>query len=325
MATVTTPITLDEAARSGGLSERDSALVESFLPQFSTRQGMMGLTFLDVLPWKNVSGLSYTFTRELGLPTITPRGINQTVTRSTGSTEDVTEALKIYPAEYIIDEALMRTPAGRLTMARQTALHAKALMSTVQNHFFKGDSNSSAYQLDGLQSRITGDQLVSEGSTSGGDPCQVSTLRDAIDRCNGANKVMFMGKGLSRRFDAAVGLASIGASIREDMTMWGMKARTFDGIPIIPVADLDGNDNVLDFSEAGAGGGSTATSIYICSLGEDGLMGLRNGGWLDGHRELDDTVAQAQLGRMLFLPGLAIKNSKSVVRLYGISDEALTA
>lgn len=324
MANLTTPITLTEASRAGGLSERDSALVETFLPELTTRQGM-GLTFLDVFPWMNTTGLSYSFTRELGLPTITPRGLNQTVTRSVGSTEDVTEALKIYPAEYIIDEALMRTPAGALTMARQARLHVKALMSTVQNHIFKGDSNTSAYQIDGLQSRITGDQLVSEGSTSGGDPLQVANLRDAIDRCNGPNKVLFMGKGMARRFDAAVGLAGIGASIREDMTMWGAKARTFDGLPIIPVADLDGTDNVLDFSEAGAGGGSTATSIYVVSLGEDGLFGLRNGGWMDGHKNLEDTTAQALLGRMLYLPGIAIKNSKSVVRHYGISDAAIIA
>ena len=324
MATVTTPITLAEAARTGQLTERDSALYETFMPSLSTRQGM-GLTFLDVFPWKNVSGLSYEFQRELGLPTITPRGINQTVTRSTGSTENVTEALKIYPAEFIIDEAILRTPAGRLTFATQARLHVKALMNTVMNHVFKGDSNSSAYQLDGLQSRAVGDQLVSEGSTSGGDPLQIANLRLAIDRCNGSNKVIFCGKGLSRRFDAALGLSGIGGAVQVADTQFGAKAKVFDGIPIIPVCDLDGGDNILGFTEAGAGGGTTATSLYVCALGDDGLMGLRNGGWTEGYKELPDSVAQANLGRMLFLPGLALINSKCVVRLYGISDAAIIA
>lgn len=324
MATVTTPITLAEAARTGGLTDRDSRLVETFLPVFTTRADM-GLTFYDVMPWQNVAGLSYEFSRELGLPTITPRGLNQTVTRSVGSTEQVVEGLKIYPAEFIVDEALMRTPAGALTLARQNRLHAKAILSTVQNHFFKGDSNSSSYQMDGLQARATGGQLISEGSTSGGDPLQIVNLRNAIDSCFGPNRVIFCGRGLSRRFDEAVGLGSVGASIRESMTMWGAKARTFDGIPIIPIADLDGTDNVLGFTEAGAGGGSTATSLYVCSLGEEGLMGLRNGGLQDGQQELPDTVAQARIGRLLALMGLAIKRTTSVVRHYGISDAAFIA
>jgi len=324
MATVTTPVTLEEAARTGMLTERDATLYETFMPPLATRQGM-GLTFFDVLPWKEVSGLSYEFTRELGLPTITPRGVNQTVTRSVGSTENVTEALKIYPAEFIIDEAILRTPAGRLTFATQASLHVKALMNTVMNHFFKGDSSSSAYQLDGLQGRAAGDQLVSEGSTSGGDPLQIANLRLAIDRCNGANKVIFCGKGLSRRFDAALGLSAIGGAVQIGDTQFGGKAKLFDGIPIIPVADLDGGDNILGFTEAGAGGGTTATSLYVCSLGTQGLMGLRNGGWTEGYKELPDSVAQANLGRMLFLPGLAMLNAKSVVRHYGISDAAIIA
>ena len=324
MATVTTPVTLEEAARTGMLTERDATLYETFMPPLATRQGM-GLTFFDVMPWKEVSGLSYEFTRELGLPTITPRGVNQTVTRSVGSTENVTEALKIYPAEFIIDEAILRTPAGRLTFATQASLHVKALMNTVMNHFFKGDSSSSAYQLDGLQGRAAGDQLVSEGSTSGGDPLQIANLRLAIDRCNGANKVIFCGKGLSRRFDAALGLSAIGGAVQIGDTQFGGKAKLFDGIPIIPVADLDGGDNILGFTEAGAGGGTTATSLYVCSLGTQGLMGLRNGGWTEGYKELPDSVAQANLGRMLFLPGLAMLNAKSVVRHYGISDAAIIA
>jgi len=324
MATVTTPVTLEEAARTGMLTERDATLYETFMPPLATRQGM-GLTFFDVMPWKEVSGLSYEFTRELGLPTITPRGVNQTVTRSVGSTENVTEALKIYPAEFIIDEAILRTPAGRLTFATQASLHVKALMNTVMNHFFKGDSSSSAYQLDGLQGRAAGDQLVSEGSTSGGDPLQIANLRLAIDRCNGANKVIFCGKGLSRRFDAALGLSAIGGAVQIGDTQFGGKAKLFDGIPIIPVADLDGGDNILGFTEAGAGGGSTATSLYVCALGSQGLMGLRNGGWTEGYKELPDSVAQANLGRMLFLPGLAMLNAKSVVRHYGISDAAIIA
>ena len=131
MATFTTPVTLNEAARAGQLSAVEAALIETFLPSQTGRPGQEQ-TFMGAFPFMDLPGsLSYEFTRELGLPTITPRNLNETVTRSVGSTETIKEAMKIYPGEFIVDEALLRTAAGVQTFARQASMYAKAVMSTV--------------------------------------------------------------------------------------------------------------------------------------------------------------------------------------------------
>lgn len=328
MATITTPVTLMEAARTGLLGERDTALVEVFRQDQTMRPGGQ-INFFDIFPFKDIPGsLSYEFQRELGLPTITPRGLNATVTRTVASTENVTEQLKIYPAEFIMDKALLRTTAGQRTIENQQIMHGKAVLQTVQNHVFKGDGSSSAHQMTGLQARITGStQLISEGSTDGGDPLQIATLRQGLDACYGPNKVIVCGKAMARRLDAAVSVTSgVGSITYIDQEQWGMKVKAFDGVPIVPIADFNGADNILDFSEQGAGGTTaTATSVYILSLGEDGVCGLRNGGLLDWNLPSGATGEQAQVYDMMFLPGMFIKRPQAAVRIYGVSNAAVIA
>lgn len=326
MAAIDTPVTLEQAVRAGQLNQLDTALIETFMLSQTSRPEM-GLTFYDVFPWLDLPGVMGTeFRRALGLPTVTPRNLNETATRSVASTEVIKESLKIYQPEFIMDQVLLRTSAGAMEFANQTSMFGKAIMGLVMNHIFKGDEGSNSAQLTGLQARITGAQLVSEGSTDGGDPLQIATLRTAMDLCYGPNRVIFCGRSLSRRLDAAVSLSTVGPAIREDMTQWGAKAKTFDGVPIIPVCDLDGTDNVLQFNETGAGGSTaTATSLYVVSLGLNGVHGLRNGGFFNQNVPSGTAGEFAMQGKMLFLPGLAIRRRQAAVRLYGISDAAVVA
>lgn len=328
MATITTPVTLLEAARTGLLSERDTKFVEVFRQDQTVRPGGQ-VNFFDIFPWLDVPGkLEYTFQRELGLPTITPRGLNSTVTRTVASTETVTEQMKIYPAEFIMDKALLRTDAGRATLLHQTLMHGKGLLNTIQNHLFKGDQSSSAHQMTGLQARITGSTyLISEGSTDGGDPLQIATLRQALDACYGGNRVIVCGKAMARRLDAAVSVTSgVGSITYIDQEQWGLKVKAFDGVPIIPIADFAGTDNILDFSEQGAGGTTaTATSVYVLSLGEDGVHGIRNGGLMDWTLPSGATGEQADVTDMMFLPGMVIKRPQAAVRIYGVSNAPVIA
>lgn len=321
MATFTTPITLLEAARHGSLSAVDTALIETFRPGFQQRPGQP-INFFDIFPYTDHPGVMMVeYPRELGLPTVTPRGLNETNTRSSASTETVKESLKIYSSELVMDVVMQRLSVGPTVLARHLSMHAKGLISTVHNHIFKGDEQSSPNQITGLQARITGDQLVSNSSGTGA-ALSIANLRAAIDRCYGDNIVICMSKAMSRRMDAAVGLAGVGASIREGQTNWGQKATMFDGLPIVPIADMKGQDNILQFNEAAEGGGSSSTSIYILSLGSEGVHGLRNGGmW---NNTAPDTPA-AEAHALTMLVGLAIKRVEAAVRLYGITDAAVVA
>lgn len=323
MATFTSPITLLEVARAGRLSVLDQALVNKFAVQWT---GNSDRTFFEVLPFKDLPGaLGYEFQRELGLPTITPTDFNATLTRSVGSTEKVVEHLKKYPAEIIMDLSLLRTAAGQAALAQQLAMAGKAILEKYMLDFFKGDEATTPAGITGLQARCTGSQLNSEGSTSGGDPLQLAELDETIDMVNGPNKVIFMCKGLKRRIDAAARTPSVGGNVWYQSDEWGRRQAFYKELPIISVADFNGDDNILGFNEAGAGGGTTATSLYVVSLDEEeGVCGLRNG-FLDPHGVAESSAEPGRIDRLTGLFGLAVKKIKAAARHYGISDAAVIA
>lgn len=318
-------ITLNEAARSGQLAKIDQLLYERFSIDNGGRDGLP--KFYDVFPWENTPGsLLYKFRRTLALPNVAPRNLNEAVAADTkGQVEEVTEAFKIYETSTVIDQVLLQTDAGRASMVEQTMLHFTALMQIVMNHVFKGDETSTAAQITGLQARCTGGQLLEEGSTDGGDPAQIASIRQLIDTVNGPNKVLFMSKAASRRADAAVSLAGVGGQVQVGIDTWAGKATAIGGVPIVPIADFDGADTILAYDEVGSGGSTaTATSIYCVSLGGNGLVGQRNG--LAAPRAVGDVGLESSMrNKLLGLFGLALKTPKCAARLRGISDAAWVA
>lgn len=319
-------LTLNEVARQpGGLTRLDQLLYERFSIEHSGRDGMP--KFYDVFPFENTPGkLFYTFRRQLALPTVTPRNLNENVSADTkGQTEKVTEAFKIYETSTVIDQVLLQTEEGQQEMVEQFAMHFAAMLQEYMTDVFKGDETSTPAEVTGLQARCTGNQLIEAGSTNGGDALSMAKVRQLIDQVNGPNKVLFCCKGLSRRFDAAVGLAGVGGQVQIAQESWAGKCTVVAGVPLIPVADFDGDDNILDFDEVGAGGSTaTATSLYCASLGGNGVSGQRNG--LAAPRSVGDQGLESSMrNKLLGLFGLALKTPKCAARLRGISDAAIVA
>jgi hypothetical protein len=318
-------ITLQEAARSGSLTRIDQLLYDRFSIDNGGRDGLP--TFYSVFPFEDTPGsLSYKFRRTLALPNVAPRNMNENVAADTkGQIEEVVEAFKIYETSTVIDVALLATDAGRQHMVEQSGLHFTALLQIYLTHVFKGDESSTPAQVTGFQARLTGGQLIEAGSTNGGDACSVAKVRQLIDAVNGPNKVLFMSKGMSRRADAAVSLAGVGGQVQIGVDTWAGKATAINGVPIVPVADFDGNDSILAFDEVGAGGATaTAGSIYCVSLGGKGVTGQRNG--LAAPRQVGEVGLESSMrNKLLGLFGLALKTPKCAARLRGISDAAWVA
>lgn len=319
-------LTLTEVSRQPGeLTKIDQLLYERFSMMNGGRDGLP--KFYDVFPFENTPGkLFYKFRRQLALPNVAPRNLNENVAADTkGQTEVVTEAFKIYETSTVIDQVLAQTDEGRAEMVEQNVMHFTALLQIYMNHVFKGDETSTAAQVTGLQARCTGSQLLEEGTTNGGDPCQISSIRALIDQVNGPNKVLFMSKAAARRADAAVSLSGVGGQVQVGIDTWAGKATQIGGVPIVPIADFDGADTILAYDEVGAGGATaTATSIYCVSLGSNGCVGQRNG--LAAPRAVGDVGLESSMrNKLLGLFGLALKTPKCAARLRGISDAAWTA
>jgi len=184
----------------------------------------------------------------------------------------------------------------------------------------KGDSDSDAAVFDGLQVRIAGDQLISNGTTSGGDPLSLLNLDALIDQVNGIN-YLIMNKTMRRRLTQASRNTSVGGTVTFATDSFGRGVTKYNDIPIL-IADEDNEGNqILPFAEAAASGGSTATSIYGVAFEEGVFNGIQNNSLsAKDLGELDTKPVMRT--RIDWFNGMCIYNGRAAARLYGISNAA---
>jgi hypothetical protein len=277
---------------------------------------------LSVMPFVDIQGNALRYNTENTLPGVAFRGLNEGYTESTGVINPQVESLTIAGGDLDVDTFITRTMGADQRGAHE-AMKLKALSHTWSHKFIKGDSTTSQKEFDGLQKRLTGTQLVSNGSTSGGDPLSLLNLDAAIDATDSPTHLL-MNKTMRRRLTVASRTTTVGGQIDFTVDQFGRRLTMYNGLPIL-VADGNGDlFATLAFDEAGAGGGTTATSIYVLSLGDGMLTGLQNGA--PDVRDLGelDTKPVART-RIEWYSGMALFHPRAATRLYGISNAAVVA
>lgn len=303
-------MTLLEYSKTGEGTELQRAIVETF-----ARSSMI----LEIIPFRNIAGNALRYNQEKALPGIAFRGINEGFTPSHGITNPVVESLKIAGGDLKVDKFLVDTEGGA-TRGLQEAMQLKSLANAFQVSFFKGDTQTNANDLDGLQVRIGGTQeIVNE---VGGGALSLEKLDEAIDAVMTPTH-LFMNKTMRRRITQAARNTAVGGFIVQDRDQFGRWITFYNDIPIIPLEDVAGQDNVLPFTEVSKDGAvSVCTSIYIASVGEGMLMGIQNGGM--SVRDLGEMETQpALLTRIEWYPGLTIMHPRAVARLRDITNLAV--
>jgi hypothetical protein len=229
---------------------------------------------LRMLPFETIQGNALKYSREETLAGIAFRGVNEAYTESTGVLNPVTEPLVIAGGDLDVDRFILET-MGQDQRSVQEAMKVKALSLAWTKAFIKGDSSSDPKSFDGLQVRLTGNQLISAGSTSGGDALSLAKLDELIDAVQ--NPIaLIMNKTMRRRLTAAARLYTVGGFITLRQDEFGRTITRYNDLPIL-IADEDNTGTqILPFTEAAYGGGATATSIYCVSLCEGMLTGIQS-------------------------------------------------
>jgi hypothetical protein len=198
-------------------------------------------------------------------------------------------------------------------------LKAKAASLFFTWCFFKGDSETNPKAFDGLENRLTGDQVLDMGSSAGGDTLTLAKLDELIDAVIGGPDVLFMNKTLRRKVNALV--RATGAAIETVNDSFGRQINAYAGVPI-GIIENDHEDNpILGFTEANPGGGSdVGASIYACRFGEgEYLSGLQAG-------EMDVIDLGLYGGGVAYrtliewICSIACFHSRSAARLRGITN-----
>ena len=308
-------LTLLEASKLNSGDVKRSAVIEMFAENAD---------LLRVMPFEDILGGSLTYNKEGKLPGVAFRGFNESYTESTGVINPETEVLRIAGGDLDVDKALIKTRGGDIR-ATQEAMKIKALALNIMAKMINGDSEVNPREFDGLRKRINGDQLVPANITdaNNNNPLSLEALDTAIDRVDGATH-MVMSKAMRNKLTVAARNSAIGGDLQWDKDEFGRRIAVYNDLPIL-IADYDDLGNrIIDFNEAGPGGGTTSQSIYVLSIGDDMVTGLQNGTMeVADLGELDS--APVLRTRVEWLIGLAVMHGRAASRVWGITNAAVTA
>lgn len=307
-------LTLVEAAKLETGDSYRQAVIELYA-------GSSGI--LAALDFIGIPGNAHKYNRESSLPGIGFRGVNESYTASTGVLNPLTESLVIAGGDLDVDKFIVDTMGARQRSVHE-AMKIRALGLAWTKKFFKGDTASDPREFDGLQIRVTGNQVIDAGATANGDALSLAKLDQAIDQTLNPTHIV-MNKALKRRLMQAARNTAIGGYITTVKNEFGVPVEAYNNLPIITV-DLDHEEvEILGFTEASPGGGTaTSTSIYILGIGESGLSGLQNGE-VDVRDLGELQTAPVFRTRLEWYSGIAIFHGRAVTRLRGIKDAAFTA
>jgi len=274
------------------------------------------------LPFESIAGNALKYNRETALPGVGFRGVNESYTPSTGVLNPLTEALVIAGGELDVDKFIVQT-MGAQQRTVQEAMKIRALSLKWTRNFIKGDTASDVRVFDGLQTRATGSQVISAGSTANGAALSLAKLDEAIDQTLNPTHLI-MSKAMARKFSAAARTTAVSGYVTYDVDALGRRVMQYNGLPILTVDLDDTGTAILPFTEAAASGTDTATSIYIVSMGADSLTGIQNGGIMVDDLGILQT-APVYRTRVEWYNGIAAFNGRSITRLNQIGDLAIVA
>lgn len=277
---------------------------------------------LRVMPFENIEGGSLAYTLEGRLPGVAFRGFNESYVESVGILNPQVEVLRIAGGDLDVDKALIKT-RGEQTRSVHEAGKVKAMSLHITGKIINGDSVTNPREFDGLRRRITGDQLVPRDLTAPNTNGALSleALDAAIDRVDNPTHLI-MSKDMRRKLTVAARSTSVGGFINYTKDEFGRQVTLYNDLPIL-IADYDDlGTRIIQFNEAGPGGGSNTTSIYVVSFGPEMLTGLQNGGM--EVTDLGEIDAKPVLRtRVEWLMGMAAMHGRCAARVWGITNVAV--
>jgi hypothetical protein len=225
---------------------------------------------MQYMPYQNIAGAAYVYNREQTLPGIAFRGINESYTESTGVINQLSDPLKIIGGDLDTDTALVAWGVGANdTRAIHDAMKVKALSLSHLKTFFDGDATANPKEFDGLNARLTGNQVISIAANGGA--LTFEKLDELCDAVSGAPSLLLMNKKMRsaiRAMSRNIGAFTIS---KDDL---GREVDLYNGVPIAVIEDDAEGNAILGFDET-QGSSNNAASIYAVRFGADGLFGAQ--------------------------------------------------
>jgi hypothetical protein len=270
--------------------------------------------FLRLLKFIQVDGLSYQYNRREALPGIQFRGINSNYSTPPSVINPQVESLSIFGGEIQTDAILYDLEGDK---ARQNEIEGKIINAGLffDRNFIKGDPGTIPLSFPGLNSRLTGNQLLLAG-TNGGN-MTLEMIDATIDQTVGGDegKILVMNKATRRN------LTTLARNTAKIASMEGVlgKVQTYDDIPIV-ILDEDGDQQPILAENETCGTAANTVSLYCVKLGGDvdkemvqGLVGTN----MITHRDVG-LLGTFYLDVCEMLGSIGVFHPRSATRLAGL-------
>lgn len=268
----------------------------------------------SLLPFAKVDGKAYLYKRENTLPTVDFIDPSEDVAESAGTFTEVVTKLRILIGDVDVDKFMNETMSDTEDqLGTQIALKTKAMARKFQDAAVNGNAATNVKEFDGLKALVTAGQTIPVSPNGGAlSLTQLDQLVDAVP--NGADFIM-MRSGTRRAYVAQLRAASGNTGAMIQHPNFDVPVLAHNGVPII-VNDFLPGDEAL-------GTGTSLCSVYAVRANElDGLHGLYGGDQAGIRIEDIGTVQNkdATRTRVKWYCGLALKSTKSVARLSGVTN-----
>lgn len=267
-----------------------------------------------VLPFVGINGKAYVYNRENTLGGADWLDPNDAVNESAATFTEVVAKLRILAGDVDVDKFLQSTMGDTNDqMAIQIAKKAKAVARAFHQTLATGDSTVNAKSFDGLPKLVTGGQTVSAGTN--GNALTLTMLDELCDAVPNGADVIMMRRGTIRAYRALLRATYGTDAVLQQLENFGRPMLTHNGIPVIMNEFLDGGED--------QGTNGDTCSVYALRMNElDGLHGLYGGDNAGIVVENIGTVQNkdATRIRLKWYTGLALKSTRSVARLKGVTN-----
>lgn len=277
-----------------------------------------------IMPFLGVNGKAYVYNRENTLGGADWLDPNDAVNESAASFTEVVSKLRILAGDVDVDKFLQSTMGDTNDqMAIQIAKKAKAVARAFHQTLATGDSSVNPKAFDGLQvlatqaqdaaANVGGSQEIFAGAN--GSALTLTMLDELCDAVPNGADVLVMRRGTIRAFRALLRATYGTDAVMQQLENFGRPMLTHNGIPVIMNEFLAGDETV--------GTKANTASVYALRLNElDGLHGLYGGGDAGIVVENLGTVQNkdATRIRVKWYSGLALKSTRSIARLRGVTN-----
>ena len=290
----------------------NNQLVSGVIDQIIERDDLF-----SVLPFTGVNGKAYVYNRENSLGSADFLDPNDAVNESAATFTEVVAKLRILAGDVDVDKFLQTTMGDTNDqMAIQIAKKAKAVARAFHQTLATGDSTVNPKAFDGLPTLAAAapnTQLVDAGTN--GNALTLSMLDQLCDAVPNGADVIVMRRGTIRAFRGLLRATYGTDAVMQQLENFGRPMLTHNGIPVIMNEFLAGDED--------KGSNSDTCSVYALRLNElDGLHGLYGGNDAGIVVENIGTVQNkdATRIRLKWYTGLALKSSRSIARLKGVTN-----